>query len=383
MRTAFQTRPDGAHAKHALRICHIIGRLQYGGAERQVVNIVRNMRCAKMYVICLQPSENLDFSDLVPRSVECMTLGFRLRYAPYHVWKLSRLLSSLAIDVVHTHMFSPNLYGVLAATLARVPVIVTSEHGMNPWKTRFHRWIERAVISRFAHMRICTSTSVLQIRRDLDGVPENKLMYIPNGTEIDTNTISSPPQDRFVFGTVGRLVPAKDYGTLIKAMCLLRDRGHLAHLYILGDGPGHAELESEITGRSLSSTVHLEGYQRDIRAWLGRFHAFVLSSIRESMPLALLEAMAFGLPIVATRVGGIPETLVSGSEGLIVEPRNPEALAHAMETLITDEKTRKELGKNARERCRREFSIQAICNRYQQVYDAVRIREQHATQARR
>jgi glycosyltransferase involved in cell wall biosynthesis len=286
------------------------------------------------------------------------------------VWKLARLLKRNAIDVVHSHMYEANLVGVLAARLARVPVVVTSEHGKNPWKTRAQRWVERTVISRFAHRRICVSKDILEIRRDVDGVPERKLTYIPNGTEIGMAGVS-PPRTRFVFGTIGRLVSAKDYATLIKAMGRLRDKGYPVHLYIVGDGPERAALESEIAALGLDSMIDLTGFQSDARAWLGRFHAFVLSSVREGQPMALLEAMASGLPIVATRVGGIPDTIAAGAEGLIVEPGDPAGLAGAMETLVLDEKTCQELGEGARARCRREFSIQAICDRYLQVYDAV------------
>ncbi len=362
---------DDQDPERSLRVCHIIGNLRYGGAERQVVNVARHMRCARTYVVCLGRPWPGNLSDLLPPSVECIWLRFRGRNAPYHVWKLARLLRTLGIDVVHTHMYAANLYGVLAATLARVPVVVTSEHGKNPWKTSAHRWVERAVISRFADKRICVSRDILQIRRDIDGVAERKLTYIPNGTEIDMNPIS-PPSGRFAFGTVGRLVPAKDYRTLIAAMGILRDKGHSAELYIVGDGPERASLESEIGRLALGSVVHLAGFQSDIPAWLGRFHAFVLSSIREGQPLALLEAMAAGLPIVATRVGGIPDTIASGSEGLLVEPGDPAGLAHAMETLLSDEKKRNELGVNARARCRTDFSIQATCDRYLQVYRSVR-----------
>ena len=367
-----------------LRVCHIIGNLRYGGAERQVVNVASHMRGAKVYVVCLGQPDKAPLASLLPDHVECLWLGFRGRYAPYHIWKLARLLKGLVIDVVHSHLFEANLIGVLAGTLARVPVIVTSEHGRNPWKKPAHRWVERAVISRFAHKRICVSKEILEIRRDLDGVPASKLTHIPNGTEIGPPG-AHPPRNCFAFGTIGRLVSAKDYGTLIKAMGRLRDKGHPVHLYIVGDGPERSKLEAEIAGLGLDSVVELTGFQADARAWLGRFHAFVLSSVREGQPMALLEAMASGLPIVATRVGGIPDTLVPGAEGLLVEPGDPEGLASAMETLVLDEKRCQELGGNARARCRREFSIQATCDRYLQVYHAASHGEEspgHAIRAR-
>ena len=327
------------------------------------------MPSAKTYVVCWERPEAGDLSGLLPDSVEQISLGFRARFAPYHVWKLARLLRALSIDVVHTHSYSPNLYGGLAATLAGVPAVVTSEHGTNPWKTRAHHWVERAVISRFADMRICVSKEILQIRQDIDRVPANKLIYIPNGTEIDANP-TSPPPGRFVFGTLGRLVAQKDYGTLIKAMASCATAGgrqsSISSETVRNGEPGVRDSRSR-TGIA----IHITGMQSDTRAWLIRFHAFVMSSIREGQPMALLEAMSCGLPIVATRVGAIPETIASGSEGLLVEPGDPEGLARAMETLLSDEKKRKELGANALRRCRNEFSIQASCDRNSSVYRAV------------
>jgi glycosyltransferase involved in cell wall biosynthesis len=321
-------------------------------------------------VVCWERPEAGDLSGLLPDSVEQISLGFRERYAPYYVWKLARLLRALSIDVVHTHSYLPNLYGGLAARLAGVPAVVTSEHGTNPWKTSAHHWVERAVISRFADRRICVSKEILRIRQEVDRIPATKLTYIPNGTEIDANP-TSPPPGRFVFGTLGRLVVQKDYGTLIKAMGVLRDRGWAAELYVVGDGPERANLESEIADLGLASVIHITGMQSDTRAWLSRFHAFVMCSIREGQPMALLEAMACGLPIVATRVGAIPETIASGSEGLLVEPGDFEGLASAMETLLSDESKRKELGANALRRCRNDFSIQASCERHSSLYRAV------------
>lgn len=363
-------KPDEQDAGRALRVCHITVHLRHGGVERQIVNLTRHMPSAKTYVVCWERPETGDLSSLLPDGVERISLGLRARYSPYHVWKLARLLRALSIDVVHTHSFSPNLHGVLAARLAGVPVVVTSEHGTNPWKTRAHHWLERAVISRFAHRRICVSEDILRIRRDVERVPASKLVYIPNGTEIHTNQTAAPP-GRFVFGTLGRLVAQKDYGTLIKAMGVLRARGWSSELYVVGDGPERANLESEVADLGLASAVHFTGLQSDTRAWLSRFHAFVLSSIREGQPMVLLEAMACGLPIVATRVGGVPETIASGSEGLLVAPGDPEGLAGVMETLLSDEQKRKELGASALRRCRSEFSIEAICDRHLSVYRSV------------
>jgi glycosyltransferase involved in cell wall biosynthesis len=341
--------PSTPVTRRPLRVCHIIGHLRAGGAERQVVNLARHMDCAKTFIMCLDRAEPGGLSNLLPDHVELMWMGFRSRYAPYHLLRLARRLQRMALDVVHTHMFWANVYGALAANLARVPAIVTSEHGKNPWKKPIHYAIERHIISPLADRRICVSQDILAIRRDTDGVPERKLLHIPNGTEMWTATASEPPGP-YTFGTVGRLVPAKDYPTLLRAMAILRDNGHEVELHIVGEGPERGRLEAEITTLRLTSVVHLAGFQSDIRSWLSRFHTFVLSSLREGQPVALLEAMAIGLPIVATEVGGIPDTVASGTEALLVPPGDPMALAQAMETLLLDDARRKVLAQNAHNR---------------------------------
>ncbi len=379
----FPIKPDRVvfGAERALRVCHIIGHLRFGGAERQVVNIARHMSRAKSHIVCLGKPEPGGLSGQLPADVEVVWMGLRARYAPYHIGKLARRLRKIAPDVVHTHMFWSNVYGVLAATLAAVPAIVTCEHGKNPWKTRWHYYIERHIVSPLAHKRVCVSPDILRVRRDIDGVPAHKLVHIPNGTEMGSRVVSEPA-GRYVFGTVGRLVEAKDYSTLIRATGLLRDKGYDVELYIVGDGPQRNRLEGEISALRLASIVHIVGFQDDIHSWLRRFDTFVLSSLREGQPMALLEAMAFGLPIVATRVGGIPDTVLAGSEALLVAPGEPVVLAEAMESLVRDEGRRTTLGKNAHARCRADFSIQSVSDRYLDLYQSILDRHTDATPAK-
>ena len=236
-------------------------------------------------------------------------------------------------------------------------------------------------MSPLAHKRVCVSQDILRVRRDIDGVPANKLICIPNGTEMCTPVVSQPA-GCYTFGTVGRLVEAKDYPTLIRAIGLLRDKGYDVELYIVGDGPERNRLEAEISALRLASIIHIVGFQDDIHSWLRRFNTFVLSSLREGQPMALLEAMALGLPIVATKVGGIPDTIAAGSEGLLVAPGDPVLLAEAMEALVLDEGRRTALGRSAHARCRADFSIQSVGDRYQELYQSILDRHTDATPAK-
>ena len=128
------------------------------------------------------------------------------------------------------------------------------------------------------------------------------------------------------------------------------------------------ELEAIRAQLGLESMIKMPGFQDNIDEWLSRFDLFVISSIREGQPLVLLEAMAYGLAIVATNIGGIPDTVKEGEEAILLEPGNPEILASAMRNLIDNDSLREKYGQKAKERAEKEFSISAICNQYEKLY---------------
>ena len=328
---------------HSLRVCHVIGSLRYGGAERQFVNLLNNLPVSEKHALILDDIRSDGLGKLLAEDITRREIGLRLRYAPYYVLRIAGILRDWRINVLHAHMYWANLYGSLAAKLAGVPVFITSEHGKNPWKKPYHQWIERNVISRVASKRICVSEDILNIRRDLDGIPERQLICMPNGTDVPVRKKHSPGE-RIVIGTLGRFVEAKDYISLIRSADIVRSSGHDFTLYILGDGPERAAMEAEVRRLRLEDSIHMPGFQSDITEWLSRFDIFAMSSRREGQPMALLEAMAYGLPVVSTRVGGIPETLEDGKEGILVEPENPKALADALLVLMQDPKLCGRLG---------------------------------------
>lgn len=352
-----------------LTICHLIGQLRYGGAERQFVNILNHLSCRKKYAVLLQKYPNGELRSALNGDVGTFSIdGWRVRYLPYYEMRLARLLRKLRIDVLHTHMFWPSLYGVLAARLASVPVVVTTEHGTNPWKTSIHRWFEREIISSVADLRICVSEEIRQVREGSDGIDKEKLKVIPNGTEVPHGyrRVGRTP---LVIGTAGRLVPEKDYTTLVRAANWLQEQGYDFELDIVGDGPERGKLEEAVARFGLQNRVHFQGFQSEMTKWYQHFDVFVLSSIREGQPMVLLEAMATGLPIVATRVGGIPATCHDGKEGILVNPGEPRQLAEAMGELLQDRQKRMAMGESARARIIEEFSIEATCKKYLALYE--------------
>ncbi len=351
-------------------VAQIIGDLSIGGAERLFVNLCNALETDKTHVILTGGAhcESPLLEDL-RTDIEVHHVRVRHRSWVRDVRKLSRLLREVGCDVVHTHMFWPNLAGTIAARLARVPVIVTSEHGRNEWKHAWHRWLERRVISRYADARLCVSQDILRRRRDDDGVPEHLLRMVPNGTVVADVVGHERQQD--LIGSVGRLVDAKDYPTLVRAIAILKGRGTNVRLEIVGDGPERNAIEEAMAREGIGSRISLVGIQTNVGDWLARWSLFVSSSIREGQPLALLEAMAAGLPGVVTAVGGVPDTLADGVEGIVVPPSDPEALADGIQRLLADEELRSASGQAARERVIRDFSIASLATTCSQLYASV------------
>jgi glycosyltransferase involved in cell wall biosynthesis len=352
-----------------IRLAHVVGSLNYGGAENQVIKLLNGFDTARFekHLITFSKTGSALERALSPeiRRYDLALPGIRSVLA---VFQLARYFRAKKIQVVQAHMYHTNLYVSIAAKLAGVPVIITTEHGMNPWKRRHHHFIERVVISPLASVRVAVSRDTMSIRISQDGVPASKITVIQNCVDVPPITSRSRRSHGLVVGSVGRMVDAKDYSTLLRAFKLNCDIREDCRLVLVGDGPELDKLQQLARDLDIKSRVEFPGWQSDIGSWLDKIDVFVLSSIREGLPVALLEAMAKGLPVVATSVGGIPEVLSDGEDGILVQPGTPDRLAEAIASLLDNENLRARLGKNAREKVVRSFSVKQICTRYEVLY---------------
>lgn len=350
-----------------LRIAHLIGQLDPGGAERQVVNLLNEMAGLRPLLVLTAAGRPGQLSAELSAEVELLHSPVRLRRLPADVLRLAWLLRSRGITIVHAHMFWASFFGALACALAGIPVLVTTEHGMNPWKRDWHSWLERNVTSRRAARRLCVSSAILEQRRTQDRLPATQLQLMPNGTRIGPPRRPSVAQPIRLLA-VGRLVEAKDYPNLLRAARALQERGCDFRLQIAGDGPQRAALEALAVELGLGERVRFLGTRTDIATLMRQSDIFVLASAREGQPLVLLEAMAAALPIVATRVGGIPQTAAHGEEAVLVNPQDFEALAAAIERLLRDPARAAGLGLAARRRALAQYSIDRIAQEHLALY---------------
>lgn len=257
-------------------------------------------------------------------------------------------------QILYTLTVVPNIWGRVFGALACVPVVVSGYRSLMPRQQERFLW-------RLSDKIICNAEALKKIMIRQFAVAPARIAVIPNAVDADwfrPEPTAKDPQPTVVF--VGRLVAEKDPLNLLEAFRLAALRLPQARFEIIGNGPFKPEMETRIRVCSLESRIKLLPATADIRPALRKAWVFALSSTSEASPNVIIEAMAMGLPVVATRVGGIPELVADGATGLLVEPRNPANLAEAIITLLTDEARRCSMGENSREIILARHSIQTM-----------------------
>jgi glycosyltransferase involved in cell wall biosynthesis len=334
----------------ALRVAHVVISLDVGGLERLVLDLARQGRRLgqKVSVICLERRGVLaEQVEAAGAQVVCLNKTPGLR--PAMVGRIRAVLAELKPDVVHTHQIGALLYAGPAAQRQGVPAVVHTEHINNIAKptTRFRRARVRVLwwfAARFARRFFCVSDDIAAAAKTY--VPEAKVVVIANG--IDTTgfddvshrervrTRFDIPTDAPVIGTVGRLNEVKSQDLLIRAFTRVREVHPNAHLLLVGDGPRKEALELLAAELRLADCVHFAGYQAQPQQCLHAMDLFALPSRLEGMPLAILEAWAARLPVVASSVGGVPKLIENGRTGLLFESGDQPALESMLLQLIKD-----------------------------------------------
>lgn len=381
-----------ARRRHVLQLIETGGP---GGAERVLVNLTQRLAADPVYrstVGLLKPGW-LE-SELVSRGLEIHRFRLRRPLDPVLLLGLARHLRRSGVDLVHAHEFTMNVYGAAAGRLAGVPVIATV-HGRGYYAEARRRVVALRWAVRFGATLVAVSSD---IRRFLsDSLRCGPVRLIPNG--IDLARVAGGDRARgraalaleteaLVVGTVGNLYPVKGHRVLLEAAARLgRPR---VHIVIAGRGNEEAALRRVAAELGISDRVHLLGYREDVPDLIAAFDIYALPSFSEGQSLSLIEAMAAGRPVVATAVGGNPEVLgmeeefratgpaapATGAHGVLVPPGDPESLAAALDRLLADPALARRLGEAARARARREFSLEAMMDRYRALYAELLEREQ-------
>jgi len=359
-----------------MRILHIIESLEFGGAEKVVISLANSMAGKHQIAICCVKTIGALGPEVDRRiSVLCLNKGEGNDYLlPF---RLARIIRGNAYDVVHTHEWGVFLEGGLAAFLARTPVLIHTAHG--PYtaypdtpgsriKIALRHSLER-LISRCFHRIAAVSDSIREyIVREIK-IDSRTVVTVHNGIPVDDGLPDRQTgADDVKFITVGRLAGIKNHQLMLRAFHEALKSGTRARLVIVGDGPERAGVEDYRRANRLESKVTLLGFRSDVGELLRKADIFILTSRYEGISVALLEAMRAGLPVIATRVGGVPETVRDGNTGLLVEPDDLPGLVKAMLSLSQSAELRREMGRHGRDFLVEEFSLATMSARYGKLY---------------
>ena len=366
-----------AGARRRALIAHVIPTLRIAGLENVVARLTDRLPAHLDHVV-ITPGADGPLRARFPAGVAVVAMAEQHRPDRWNALRMARLFRSLRPDVVHSRNWSC-VDAIIGARLAGVPIVIHSEHGReatDPEGRNPVRRVGRRLLSPMVDQFVTVSRDLGRWLVEDIGISGHKVMSICNG--VDTERFSPGGRqaaraalgigpESIVVGTVGRLDPVKDHVGLLQAFSQLAADPR-ALLVIVGDGPTRATLAATAAGLGLGGRVRLLGERDDVPAVLTGFDIFVLSSIAEGMSNAILEAMATGLPVVATRVGGNPELVADGSSGFLVEPGSPAALADALRRYLGDPGLLARHGRAARELAQAEFSLERMVGEYGQLY---------------
>ena len=390
---------------HAIRVIHVITRLDMGGSAQETLLTVSSLNPQNYEVILIKgstsesamtstelQSANQQLAAACDRGVEIINLPSLVRrISPWNDLKTFVLLWSLIRrhkpHIVHTHTSKAGVLGRLAAWLAGVPIIIHKPHGhvfyghFGPRLSRLFLFIER-LLGGITDQVVALTPMEARDYLSLRVLKADKISTIHSGVELNRYHITEKERqqkkkelgispDSLVVGYVGWLIPIKGVTYLVNAMARVAEKYPKSLLVLVGKGDDKGEeevhLRKQVEHVGLADKVRFLGWRSDVDEIMGCFDIFVLPSLNEGMGRVLVEAMAAGLPIVASRVGGIPDLVKDGQNGLLVPAADAPALAKAISDLLADKEKRNRMGKAGKKICRA-YSAEAMVEKIDNLY---------------
>ncbi len=358
----------------------MIDELPRDGAEMLLLDLLRlRLPDFRYAVVCLVRGGVLQ-PEFERIGVPVTVFGRRGRFDPMLVWRLARWLRRHRADVVHTHLFTADSYGRVAARLAGVPAVFSTVHNIAPAGAGPLRGVVSRILARFTTAIVGCSDEVSQALIQRDGLEPARVRSIPNGIDLMRFGQASGegvreefklPGTRRLIGVVGRLHEQKGHDDLLRALASLPQplRGNLSCL-IIGTGELEAELRRRVEELGLADCVVFTGMRTDVPRLVAALDAFVMPSRWEGLPIALLEAMATSRAVLCTRVGGIPDVVVHATNGLLVDAGDVDALRSGIETLLADPGFAQRLGRQARATVIERFDVSRTAAAYNELHCA-------------
>lgn len=348
-----------------------------GGAERVISNLASSLDPERFRaILCLfrpgwiqERSESRGVRTYIIPTQGMMDWRWALRF--------KRLLREEQVDLIHSHEFDASVQGTFVAALSGTPLVATV-HGKNYFWEKFRRRLAYRWVSRRATM-VAVSQNLKEFVMEKVGISPDRIKVIYNGVDAlpycDSTDVEQcrkelriPQNDRLV-GVVGNLYPVKGHQHLIDGIPAVLKKCPNTSFVFAGRGQLEPELKEQVHRLGLDKRVHFLGLRQDIPRILAMLDVFVQPSLSEGLSMAILEAMIAGKPVVATQVGGNPELVLEGETGFLVPPRDSQALASSLVTLLTNKAQAAQLAEKGKSRAEGQFSLETMVRAYQALYD--------------
>lgn len=358
------------------KILYIIPYLSIGGTEKHLLDLVNGFQDQYQLFLLAPPGETLEqFTKhriaYYPFPRLDQNLGEGLRNFFCHI---KQIIRENQIDLIHIHG-APELMLLVRMVSRKIPILFTV-HGFHGDMKSFDYWLCARFCNRFAAKVIAVAKAEEKILFE-KGIRPRLIQTILNGVPDPLKLALNKPEplrnlppDRVLIGAIARLETTKGIHFLIQAFTAIASQFPKLHLVIVGTGGKESELKEQAVQSGLNDRITFTGYQQNVHDYLHYFTIFAIPSLHEAHPLVLMEGMGHGKPIIATTVGGIPEVIHHGENGLLVPPAQPEALAAALGRLLTEKELPVQIGKKARESYEKEFTVERMLEETRKVYDS-------------
>ncbi|HOX54459.1 MAG: glycosyltransferase [Candidatus Omnitrophica bacterium] len=363
-----------------INVLHIVEDLSIGGVEEllRIIAMGLNREKYNVYVCCIEEGGQTA-KELMEAGIKVDILGMKSYHNLFNILRLKKYIKERKIDIIHSHMYFANTFGRIAALLAGTPVLISTSY------STYYEFKRRNILminflSKFTDRIIAASNSIKEFAVKQQRIPADKFQVIYDcastdkfSKHVDSFAVKRAlgiDSDYQVVGCVARLNEVKGHAYLIRAAKEVLKNNPRIKFLLVGDGPLRQELEQLSVQLGIKDNVIFVGSRRDIPEMLAAMDIFVLpSALREGCPLSILEAMAMSKPVVASRLGGIPEEIEDGKSGILVPPKDSAALADAIIKLLSDKNLSVTMGKAGRKIFEEKFSKEVMLNKLESLYD--------------
>lgn len=382
------------YGNRKIKVAYFLTPIDFGGAERVSLNFLKNFNADKFEIVPIlltRPWEEKKYfeKEISKKGLKYHTIPVARRPAKegrdhFRVVRCCRMLLALLkqerFDLIHTHGYFTDILGVIAAKVARVPHVSTC-HGFiqSDKKLKLYNFLD-VFLLKYSNRIIAVSDDI-KVQLIESGISKDKIETITNAVVVprlegnDTEKkhlflkkYYNAKKGQVVIGYVGRLSAEKGLKYLLKSVLDLKEKSLFFKIILIGDGPERKNLMDLVQKNHLQQDVVFAGFLEDPGSLLPLFDVFVLPSLTEGTPMAMLEAMSCGLPVIASRVGGVPDVISDNVDGMLVSPGDSLSLAKSILVLSRDQRLRMSMSNNARKKIIDNYSISPWCRKIESLY---------------